>query len=211
MWREKIDSLSVCVCEYGQCLMCDTRALFAYLTIILNASHNGTNFDIILKIVCWCLPCFSRKCSSLLSRFFPFAAVTAADCLRLLCVWHQVHRWKVCLVMWVCAHGQLFSCLDSSRAHSQFSLRYANHFDGIFVFFVYSYFSPNSDRLLCSCIVNCLSPTFEQIFFSSFRSLSACLMIFSRNLRNLVGVKVYPSIFAFKCRDFQFPWRWWIA
>ena len=39
---------------YRQCLICDTakaRTLFAYLTIILNALYNGTNFNIILKIV----------------------------------------------------------------------------------------------------------------------------------------------------------------
>lgn len=128
------------------------HSLRVYLTIILNASYNGRNFDIILKIVCWCVPCFPQKCSSLL--FFP---ETAADCLRLLCVcvlcvWYQVHRWKVWLVMCaqcklslslsVCVHTANFSHTQA-HAHSQFSLRYANHFDGTFVFFVNSnFFSP---------------------------------------------------------------------
>lgn len=64
------------VCEqvYRQCLICDTRTrartLSAYSTIILNASYNGTNFDIILKIVCWCVPCFPPKMFKFVGLFF---------------------------------------------------------------------------------------------------------------------------------------------
>lgn len=81
---------------------------------------------------------FSRNCRWLLT-----AAVR-------LCVWYQVHRWKVWLVMCaqcklslsLCVHTANFSHTQA-HAHSQFSLRYANHFDGTFVFFVNSnFFSP---------------------------------------------------------------------
>lgn len=176
-----------------------------------HVTYNGTNFDIILKIVCWCVPCFPQKCSSLLSRFFPFSTVTAADCLRLLRVWYQVHRWKVWLVM--CAQCKLCVCTRPTFLILK-PMLIRNFPSGMLItstallyFSWTAIFSPNFNRLLGSSTVSLtLSPTFEHIFFSSFRSLSACSMIFSRNLRNLVCVKVYSSIFAFTCRDFQFPW-----
>lgn len=177
-----------------------SNTLRVYSTIILNASYNGTNFDIILKIVCWCVPCFPQKCSSLL-LFSGCWLLTAA--VRL-CVWYQVHRSKVWLVM--CAQCKLSLCVHTAnfshtqtqaRTYSQFSLRYANHFDGTFVFFANSNFFPQFEPSLLK--LNSEShavANFWTFFFFLFLP-HACSMIFSRNLRNLVFVKVHPSLYAY--------------
>lgn len=145
-----------------------------------------------------------------------FSLVTAADCLRLLCV--CVFGIK-CTVekfgLWCALSANSVSVHTANFSHTFALMLILNFPSGMLItltallYFSWTaiflpLFEPSLLKLNSETLT--LSPTLN-IFFYLFFAL-ACSVIFSRNLRNLVFVKVHPSLYAHThtCRDFQFPW-----